>query len=157
MDKASDFESEDCGFDPHRGQFSARIKSLPKRSIYRLLTEELARSSIVGSVVEFSPATRETGVRFPDNAGFSNSYVNNATWLLKFDSQLTTRIVGSVVEFSPATRETGVRFPVNANLLRWSLKLNGNVCVKTALVATGSEGISVPKPGIEPGTFRSSV
>ena len=25
--------------------------------------------SIVGSVVEFSPATRETGVRFPDNAG----------------------------------------------------------------------------------------
>ena len=29
-------------------------------------------SSIVGSVVEFSPATRETGVRFPDNAGFSN-------------------------------------------------------------------------------------
>ena len=28
-------------------------------------------SSIVGSVVEFSPATRETGVRFPDNAGFS--------------------------------------------------------------------------------------
>ena len=25
-------------------------------------------SSIVGSVVEFSPATRETGVRFPDNA-----------------------------------------------------------------------------------------
>ena len=21
MDKASDFESEDCGFDPHRGQF----------------------------------------------------------------------------------------------------------------------------------------
>ena len=27
-------------------------------------------SSIVGSVVEFSPATRETGVRFPDNAGF---------------------------------------------------------------------------------------
>ena len=32
-------------------------------------------SSIVGSVVEFSPATRETGVRFPDNAGFSN-YTN---------------------------------------------------------------------------------
>ena len=29
-------------------------------------------ASIVGSVVEFSPATRETGVRFPDNAGFSN-------------------------------------------------------------------------------------
>ena len=27
-------------------------------------------SSIVGSVVEFSPATRETGVRFPDNADF---------------------------------------------------------------------------------------
>ena len=26
------------------------------------------RSGIVGSVVEFSPATRETGVRFPDNA-----------------------------------------------------------------------------------------
>ena len=25
-------------------------------------------TSIVGSVVEFSPATRETGVRFPDNA-----------------------------------------------------------------------------------------
>ena len=23
MDKASDFESEDCGFDPHRGQFCA--------------------------------------------------------------------------------------------------------------------------------------
>ena len=29
-------------------------------------------TGIVGSVVEFSPATRETGVRFPDNAGFSN-------------------------------------------------------------------------------------
>ena len=27
-------------------------------------------SGIVGSVVEFSPATRETGVRFPDNANF---------------------------------------------------------------------------------------
>ena len=24
MDKASDFESEDCGFDPHRGQFSRK-------------------------------------------------------------------------------------------------------------------------------------
>ena len=24
MDKASDFESEDCGFDPHRGQFSGK-------------------------------------------------------------------------------------------------------------------------------------
>ena len=31
------------------------------------------RLSIVGSVVEFSPATRETGVRFPDNARFSNN------------------------------------------------------------------------------------
>ena len=28
-------------------------------------------ASIVGSVVEFSPATRETGVRFPDNAHFT--------------------------------------------------------------------------------------
>ena len=28
----------------------------------------LVPTSIVGSVVEFSPATRETGVRFPDNA-----------------------------------------------------------------------------------------
>ena len=27
-------------------------------------------TSIVGSVVEFSPATRETGVRFPDNAKY---------------------------------------------------------------------------------------
>ena len=27
-------------------------------------------TSIVGSVVEFSPATRETGVRFPANATF---------------------------------------------------------------------------------------
>ena len=27
-------------------------------------------ASIVGSVVEFSPATRETGVRFPANAVF---------------------------------------------------------------------------------------
>ena len=28
-------------------------------------------ASIVGSVVEFSPATRETGVRFPDNVHFT--------------------------------------------------------------------------------------
>ena len=119
MDKASDFESEDCGFDPHRGQFSECIKCLPERSIYGVVTGGLDPSSIVGSVVEFSPATRETGVRFPDNAGFSNTYVNNAIWLLKFDSLLTTRIVGSVVEFSPATRETGVRFPDNADLFCW--------------------------------------
>ena len=33
--------------------------------------KQLQRTSIVGSVVEFSPATRETGVRFPDNARFS--------------------------------------------------------------------------------------
>ena len=26
MDKASDFESEDCGFDPHRGQFWNKTK-----------------------------------------------------------------------------------------------------------------------------------
>ena len=31
-------------------------------------------TSIVGSVVEFSPATRETGVRFPDNAKYFPSY-----------------------------------------------------------------------------------
>ena len=30
--------------------------------------------SIVGSVVEFSPATRETGVRFPDNALLSSTW-----------------------------------------------------------------------------------
>ena len=39
--------------------------------------ELLDLSSIVGSVVEFSPATRETGVRFPDNAKFSLSNSND--------------------------------------------------------------------------------
>ena len=28
MDKASDFESEDCGFDPHRGQFYTTLRCL---------------------------------------------------------------------------------------------------------------------------------
>ena len=69
-------------------------------------------AGIVGSVVEFSPATRETGVRFPDNADF---FLGKIIFeVLKIDLPYIPRIVGSVVEFSPATRETGVRFPDNA-------------------------------------------
>ena len=37
----------------------------------------LQNASIVGSVVEFSPATRETGVRFPDNAHFRSMFKNS--------------------------------------------------------------------------------
>ena len=40
-----------------------------KHSNYQTNAELLCH--IVGSVVEFLPATRETGVRFPDNADFS--------------------------------------------------------------------------------------
>ena len=36
--------------------------------IHVLKIDSLETARIVGSVVEFSPATRETGVRFPDNA-----------------------------------------------------------------------------------------
>ena len=39
------------------------------------LRESPLHASIVGSVVEFSPATRETGVRFPDNANFSSFFL----------------------------------------------------------------------------------
>ena len=79
-------------------------------------------------MVEFSPATRETGVRFPANA--------RHVFLLSFDDRLhdtlkrrivakckpyfycnfTASIGGSVVEFSPATREARVQFPADAHL-----------------------------------------
>ena len=73
MDKASDFESEDCGFDPHCGHFTHfKHCSLEPRVMVPNRWMVIDCFSIVGSVVEFSPATRETGVRFPDNAGFSN-------------------------------------------------------------------------------------
>ena len=44
-----------------------------KSIICRFLNFQLD-ASIVGSVVEFSPATRETGVRFPDNAHFTSMF-----------------------------------------------------------------------------------
>ena len=72
MDKASDFESEDCGFDPHRGHFThfKHCSKEPRVMVpNRWMVIDCFR--IVGSVVEFSPATRETAVRFPDNAEFS--------------------------------------------------------------------------------------
>ena len=70
MDKASDFESEDCGFDPHRGHFTHfKHYSLEPGVMVPNRWMVIDCFSIVGSVVEFSPATRETGVRFPDNAG----------------------------------------------------------------------------------------
>ena len=69
MDKASDFESEDCGFDPHRGHFTHfKHCSLEPGVMVANRWMVIDCFSIVGSVVEFSPATRETGVRFPDNA-----------------------------------------------------------------------------------------
>ena len=38
-------------------------------AVYRFFSTKIGLTlRIVGSVVEFSPATRETGVRFPDNA-----------------------------------------------------------------------------------------
>ena len=40
-------------------------------------------ASIVGSVVEFSPATRETGVRFPDNADHFRQYCNRSKILVR--------------------------------------------------------------------------
>ena len=33
MDKASDFESEDCGFDPHRGQFCIEIEKMKFKNV----------------------------------------------------------------------------------------------------------------------------
>ena len=102
MDKASDFESEDCGFDPHRGQFSGWIKHLLGRSIYWPVPGGLYPQSIVGSVVEFSPATRETGVRFPDNADLFRRYCNRS----KIWARPTLR-----VGFEP-TREDPIWFRV---------------------------------------------
>ena len=123
MDKASDFESEDCGFDPHRGQF-CNASHLHRDVVWTPWSSNVVwmMAGIVGSVVEFSPATRETGVRFPDNADF---FLGKIIFeVLKIDLPYIPRIVGSVVEFSPATRETGVRFPDNATFwssLLWSV------------------------------------
>ena len=68
-------------------------------------------------MVEFSPATRETGVWFPANAIFV-FYMNAIfpMWLCRENRDVTS-IGGSVVEFSPATRETGVWFPANATFV----------------------------------------
>ena len=80
-------------------------------------------TSIGGSVVEFSPATRETGVRFPANATFvlHNMNAGQIFYLYMIVQGFlivdVTSIGGSVVEFSPATRETGVRFPANATFV----------------------------------------
>ena len=80
-------------------------------------------ASIGGSVVEFSPATRETGVRFPDGeiSLFSLLFFTAVFfwrgnfWTRKHTpNDAFTSIGGSVVEFSPATREAWVRFPANA-------------------------------------------
>ena len=69
MDKASDFESEDCGFDPHRGHFTHfKHCSLEPRVMVPNRWMVIDCFSIVGSVVEFSPATREARVRFPADA-----------------------------------------------------------------------------------------
>ena len=69
MDKASDFESEDCGFDPHRGHFTHfKHCSLEPRVMVPNRWMVIDCFSIVGSVVEFSPATREARVQFPDDA-----------------------------------------------------------------------------------------
>ena len=74
-------------------------------------------TSIGGSVVEFSPATRETGVRFPANAIFI--FYMKQYFICDCAGKIVdvTSIGGSVVEFSPATRETGVRFPANATFV----------------------------------------
>ncbi|GAA6097380.1 cilia- and flagella-associated protein 46 isoform X2, partial [Tachysurus ichikawai] len=77
--------------------------------------------SIGGSVVEFSPATREARVRFPANASIGGSVVefSPATREARVRFPANASIGGSVVEFSPATREARVRFPANA---RYSVK-----------------------------------
>ena len=84
----------------------------------------LCKASIGGSVVEFSPATRETGVRFPANAKhvFSLSFDDLRDDTLKrelsqsryFCFNFTVSIGRSVAEYSCVTRETWVRFPANA-------------------------------------------
>ena len=53
MDKASDFESEDCGFDPHRGRFCLTLQELRRQENYK--KEPLW--------VGFEP-TREDPIRF---------------------------------------------------------------------------------------------
>ena len=47
-------------------------------AIWLLKFDLLLTPRIVGSVVEFSPATRETGVRFPDNADLFRRYCNRS-------------------------------------------------------------------------------
>jgi hypothetical protein len=77
---------------------------------------------------------------------------------------------GSVVEFSPATRETGVRFPANATFFSYNGHFNSKLNVTstspkwqakrpihTENQAEIKPARKVPRPGIEPGTFRSSV
>ena len=74
-----------------------------------------------------------------------------------------------MVEFSPATRETGVRFPANANFkyqtsnCRLEVRMKEKFKLMEQRLKTCDKQreicnkFSVPKPGIEPGTFRSSV
>ena len=74
-------------------------------------------TSIGGSVVEFSPATRETVFDSPPMQSLF------FTWMQYFICDCAGKIVdvisigGSVVVLSPATRETGVRFPANATFV----------------------------------------
>ena len=63
-------------------------------------------ASIVGSVVEFSPATRETGVRFPANA-FRRLYVQEVANLTSKFKQYSGQNKGTT-GFEPVTSRSAV-------------------------------------------------
>ena len=57
MDKASDFESEDCGFDPHRGlEFFLQTKIV---SIFHVMKKGRARMSLKKQFVNEKKSARE--------------------------------------------------------------------------------------------------
>ena len=49
MDKASDFESEDCGFDPHHGQGFSVKASFRVTKVYSALITLYVRQAVRGS------------------------------------------------------------------------------------------------------------
>ena len=66
---------------------------------YKIFYNALSRViSIGGSVVEFSPATRETGVRFPANALFSSIILITDCYIISYKNvrALVTDEMGSI-------------------------------------------------------------
>ena len=128
MDKASDFESEDCGFDPHRGQFCVSLTLFWERANFSVGTfAALEHCWFSGRILACHAGDRGSIPRQCMSVfmTYKISFVDLVLHIRKalYAKRCMPSIVGSVVEFSPATRETGVRFPDNAHF-SWPIMAN---------------------------------